>query len=221
MGVVLLIRHGQASFGAEDYDVLTEAGLEQSRVLGRALAGQGLSPSAVLHGAMKRQRDTAIAMVDGGGWSVTPELDEGWNEFDHVAVVARSLGDSDGVGRLDRAGFQRLFEEATARWSGGAHDEEYAESWPAFLGRATQALDRAFARDGITVVVSSGGPIAAVCAGLIDPSAGPEQVPRLWNAFNTVTANASVTRVLEGSTGRRLLSFNEHSHLPRELVTYR
>ena len=30
-----------------------------------------------------------------------------------------------------------------------------------------------------------------------------------------------VTRVLEGSTGRRLLSFNEHSHLPRELVTYR
>ena len=49
----------------------------------------------------------------------------------------------------------------------------------------------------------------------------PDGVPRLWNAFNTVTANASVTRILEGSTGRRLLSFNEHSHLPRDLVTYR
>jgi hypothetical protein len=43
----------------------------------------------------------------------------------------------------------------------------------------------------------------------------------LWARFNTVIANASVTRLIEGSTGRRLLTFNEHAHLPRELVTYR
>ncbi len=90
MGVVLLVRHGQASFGADDYDVLSETGVEQSRVLGRALAAQGLAPTAVVHGAMRRQRDTATSMVDGAGWSVTPELDEGWNEFDHLGVVARS-----------------------------------------------------------------------------------------------------------------------------------
>jgi broad specificity phosphatase PhoE len=221
MGLVLMVRHGQASFGAEDYDVLSETGVEQSRLLGGALAAQGVSPSTVLHGAMRRQRDTATAMVEGGGWSVTPALDEGWNEFDHVAVVARTLEGSAVVAGLDRRGFQRLFEDATARWADGAHDEEYAESWPAFLGRVGAALDRAFARDGVTVVVSSGGPIAAVCAALVDPQASPGQVPRLWNAFNTVNTNASVTRVLEGSTGRRLLSFNEHSHLPRELVTYR
>jgi broad specificity phosphatase PhoE len=219
MGVVLLVRHGQASFGADDYDVLSDAGVEQSRVLGRALAGQGVTPYAVVHGAMRRQRDTATAMVEGGGWSVTPELDEGWNEFDHVAVVAQTLDGRD-VG-TDRRAFQRLFDEATTRWSGGEHDDEYAESWPGFLARASDALDRAFARDGATIVVSSGGPIAAAAATLIDPRAPTDAVPRLWNAFNTVTANASVTRVLEGSTGRRLLSFNEHSHLPRELVTYR
>jgi broad specificity phosphatase PhoE len=219
MGVVLLVRHGQASFGAEDYDVLSETGVEQSRVLGRALAGQVVTPYAVVHGAMRRQRDTATAMVEGGGWSVTPELDEGWNEFDHVAVVAQTLGGRN-VG-TDRRDFQRAFEEATTRWSGGEHDDEYAESWPAFLAKANDALDRAFARDGVTIVVSSGGPIAAVAATLIDPRASPEAVPRLWNAFNTVHVNAAVTRVLEGSTGRRLLSFNEHSHLPRELVTYR
>ena len=221
MGLVLLVRHGQASFGAEDYDVLSETGVEQSRVLGRALAAQGLTPTVVVHGAMRRQRDTATAMVEGAAWSVTPELDEGWNEFDHVAVVARTLEGSDGPATLDRRAFQLLFEEATARWSGGAYDEEYDESWPAFLARASEALDRACAGDGITLVVSSGGPIAAVCAALIDPAANTEEVPRLWNAFNTVNANASVTRVLEGSTGRRLLSFNEHSHLPRWLLTYR
>ena len=225
MGVVLLVRHGQASFGAADYDVLSETGAEQSRVLGRALAAQGVAPTTVVHGRMKRQADTGAAMVDGGGWSVTPELDEGWNEFDHLAVVARTLtdsdSDSDGVTGLDRRGFQRLFEEATARWAGGEHEDEYDESWPAFLTRTTAALDRAFDRPGVTVVVSSGGPIAAVCATLVDPEATADRVPRLWNTFNTVNVNASVTRVLEGSTGRRLLSFNEHSHLPRELVTYR
>ena len=221
MGVVLLVRHGQASFGADDYDVLSETGVEQSRVLGRALAAQGLTPAAVVHGAMLRQRDTAVAMAEGGGWSVVPELDEGWNEFDHVAVVARGLDASQREQLDDRRAFQRLFERATARWSGGGHDDEYDESWPAFLARAGDALGRAFDRDAVTVVVSSGGPIAAVCASLVDPAAPADVVPRLWYSFNTVTANASVTRVLEGSTGRWLLSFNEHSHLPRALVTYR
>jgi broad specificity phosphatase PhoE len=219
MGLVLLVRHGQASFGAEDYDVLSATGLEQSRVLGAALAEQGVAPAAVVHGTMRRQRDTAVAMVEGAGWPVAPELDEGWNEFDHVAVVARTAVEP--LTSLDRRGFQRLFEEATTRWSGGQHDAEYDEPWPAFFGRTAEALERAVARGGVTVVVTSGGPIAAVCATLIDPTATPEALPRLWNAFNTVTVNASVTRVLEGSTGRRLLSFNEHSHLPRALVTYR
>jgi hypothetical protein len=56
---------------------------------------------------------------------------------------------------------------------------------------------------------------------LVDREASPRELGRLWATFNTVTANSSVTRVLEGSTGRRLLTFNEHSHLPRDLVTYR
>ena len=60
MGLVLLVRHGQASFGADDYDVLSETGVEQSRFLGRALAAQGVAPRAVVHGAMRRQRDTAL-----------------------------------------------------------------------------------------------------------------------------------------------------------------
>ena len=72
---------------------------------------------------------------------------------------------------------------------------------------------RACARDGLTVVVSSGGPIAVACASLVDPDATATELPRLWNAFNTVCANTGVTRVVTGSTGRRMLTFNEHSHL--------
>jgi broad specificity phosphatase PhoE len=218
MGVVLLVRHAQASFGAEDYDVLSEAGVEQSRVLGRALAAQGLEPTAMLHGAMRRQRDTVVAMTEAAGWSVPPGLDEGWDEFDHLGVVAR-LGVPTDLD--DRRAFQRTFEDATARWYGGAHDDDYPESWPEFAERVRGALDRGSARDGVTVVVTSGGPIAVACASLVSPGTTPRELASYWALFNTVTVNAGITRVLEGSTGRRLLSFNEHSHLPRELVTYR
>ena len=219
MGVVVLVRHGQASFGADDYDVLSEAGIEQSRLVGRALAAQVVEPVAVVHGAMRRQRDTATAMADAAGWSVEPELDEGWNEFDHLGVVAR--GAPEHADLADPRAFQQAFEVATARWWGGEHDEEYPESWSVFVARVARALDRAFARDGVTVVVSSGGPIGVVCARLVAPVVGPRELATYWGLFNTVTVNAGVTRVIEGSTGRRLLSFNEHSHLPGELATYR
>ena len=38
MSRILLVRHGQASFGADDYDDLSPTGHEQSRVLGAALS---------------------------------------------------------------------------------------------------------------------------------------------------------------------------------------
>ena len=97
MGIVLLVRHGQASFGAEDYDVLSEIGVAQSKRLGAWLAEAGVEPSALIHGAMRRQRDTATAMVDDAGWSVVPALDEGWNEFDHLGVVARGFPPTAGM----------------------------------------------------------------------------------------------------------------------------
>lgn len=223
MGLVLLVRHGQASFGSDDYDVLSETGVEQSRVLGRFLRGTGIEPDAVVHGAMKRQRDTAIAMAEAAGWASPPQVDEGWNEFDHIAVVARAAEWDD---RLqgpapDRRVFQEVFELATARWASGDHDDDYDEPWTGFVGRVRSALDRAASRDGVTVVASSGGPIAAACAMLVDRAASPTELGRLWAAYNTVIANTSVSRVIEGSTGRRLLTFNEHSHLARDLVTYR
>ena len=220
MGLVLLVRHGQASFGAEDYDVLSETGLAQGRLLGQALATAGLDPGAVVHGAMRRQRDTAAAMVEAAGWPVVPRVDEGWNEFDHLAVVARAAEADPGL-LEDRRAFQRAFEEATARWTSGAHDGDYEETWAGFVGRVRAALDRACAGDGVTVVSTSGGPIAAAFATLVDREASAAELARLWATVNTVVVNSSVTRVIEGPSGRRLLTFNEHSHLPRGLVTYR
>jgi broad specificity phosphatase PhoE len=222
MGLVLLVRHGQASFGGADYDLLSETGVAQSKRLGAWLSEAGTEPDAVLSGAMRRQRDTARAVAESAGWSVTLDVDEGWNEFDHVGVVAHGFDASDPTADpADRRTFQRAFEAATGRWSGGGHDHEYDEPWPAFVDRVAGALQRVCERDGVTVVVSSGGPIAVACGLLVDPRATARELPRLWTAFNTVSANTGVTRVVVGSSGRRMLTFNEHSHLVRDQVTYR
>lgn len=224
MGLVLLVRHGQASFGADDYDVLSEVGWEQSRLLGRYLAERGVTPDVLLSGDMRRHRETAEGMCEGAGWSVGRTADPGWDEFDHLGVVAAhpEFGDA---GELDRRGFQRLFELATQRWTAGVDDGDYAEPWPSFVSRVAAALDRACSAAGsgeTVVVVSSGGPIAAACATLVDPDGqDPPTLARTWARFNTVCVNSGVSRVLVGSTGTRMLTFNEHAHLEGEHLTYR
>ena len=223
MGVVLLVRHAQASFGADDYDVLSDTGWEQSRLLGRYLADRGVMPDLVLRGDMRRHRETVEGMLDGGGWSAPVEPDPGWNEFDHLGVVAHYPDLPDG--ELDRRDFQRFFELATRRWASGEHDDDYPESFVDFRTRVGEALTRATDRagpGGTTVVVSSGGPIATACGSLVAPgSDDPALLWALWGRFNTVVVNTSVTRVVVGSTGARMLTFNEHPHLEGEHLTYR
>ena len=69
MGQILLVRHGQASFGAEDYDVLSETGWAQGRLLGAWLAERGTVPTALVRGDMRRHRETLEAMIEGAGWA--------------------------------------------------------------------------------------------------------------------------------------------------------
>jgi broad specificity phosphatase PhoE len=222
VGVLLLVRHGQASFGTDDYDVLSETGWEQGRLLGAWLRERGVAPSAVVRGGMRRHRETTEAIGQGAaGWGEVV-VDPGWDEFDHLSVVA-SYPDAP-TGDLDRREFQRVFELATARWTGGGHDGEYAEPWPAFRTRVAASLETACGQagpGGTAVVVTSGGPIAAVCAALVDPTADAATFARLWGRFNTVLVNSSITRVVVGSSGPRLLTFNEHSHLHGDTLTYR
>jgi broad specificity phosphatase PhoE len=229
VGQVLLVRHGQASFGADDYDVLSDLGWTQSRALGAWLASGGFAPALVLSGAMRRHRETAEALLDGGGWDAPTEVDAGWDEFDHLGVVARFPDLPGAVPTEDRRAFQRIFELATGRWTAGEHDADYPESFSSFVARVDEALARACGREGPVVVISSGGPIAAACAALVTAdgdgsgagAVGGAVRATLWRHFNTVQVNAGVTRVLVGRTGRRLMTFNEHSHLTDETLSYR
>jgi broad specificity phosphatase PhoE len=208
VGQVLLVRHGQASWGAADYDVLSPLGERQATATGAFLAG--VRPDAVVHGLMQRQRRTAELMADAAGWTLAPSVDGRWDEMDHLAVLDAQPRDFDG--EPDAHQFQAWFEKATGRWLSGAHDGEYAESWPEFHDRVLAGLDAL--GDGTTVVVTSGGPISVVVAHLLES-------PAAYRRIAPVVVNASVTKVVVGRRGHTLVSFNEHGHLPGDLLTYR
>ncbi|MBG0568338.1 histidine phosphatase family protein [Actinoplanes aureus] len=234
MGRLLLVRHGQASFGADDYDALSELGAEQARVLGKSLAGRGLRPDLVLCGSLRRQEATAAGILEGLGDQTVPvSADPGWDEFDfqHVvevhqpayrdrAYLTAELARSDQPARA----FQEIFEAATGRWCSGDFDTEYTESFPAFRERVADALERGGEllrqqhRD--VVVVSSGGPIAMAVAQL---TAGRDANPAIWAALNRVTVNTGVTKLVSGRRGLWMSTFNEHTHLESDprLLTYR
>lgn len=63
LGSIYLIRHGQASFGAENYDVLSPLGVQQAEILGDYLIETGVTLNACFSGEMLRQTDTALATL--------------------------------------------------------------------------------------------------------------------------------------------------------------
>jgi broad specificity phosphatase PhoE len=220
VGRVLLVRHGQASWDAEDYDVLSETGWEQSRALGDSLVARGIKVDAVVRGGMRRHRETAEAILEEVPLRGDVEVDPGWDEFDHLSVLATLPAPFEGRAP-SKEEFQAWFEEATHRWTGGEHDPDYGETFGSFSGRVDAALRRTAEREGTTLVVTSGGPIAWAAASLLSDDVAVRTA--LWHKLNPVCVNSSVTRVVSGRRGLTLVTLNEHSHLDPtpDLLTYR
>ena len=219
MGQLLLVRHGQASWDGEDYDVLSEVGHRQGELLGAALAARGIRPELVVTGGMRRHRDTVENLVAGAGLGhVGVELDAGWDEYDHVSMLAQ-VPTSFAGDKPTAAEFQAWMEQATDRWIRGENAEDYHEPFADFTGRVEAALRRTAtaAAKGTAVVVTSGGPISWVTASLLGGDAA------LWSRLNVVCVNSGVTKLVTGRRGVTLVSFNEHTHLESqpELLTYR
>ena len=88
MSVIHLVRHGQASFGADDYDLLSALGERQSRVLGQALAGIGPRIVHAASGEMRRQRQTAEACLGAMGGMGAAQVDPGLHAL-RVELIQR------------------------------------------------------------------------------------------------------------------------------------
>lgn len=236
MTAVYLVRHGQASFGAADYDQLSPLGTEQCRLLGAWFGQCGFSVSQIVTGGLKRHGQSADAFLQGLPSAQHPAtariVDAGFDEYNHREMLSRynpALTDLDAVKRLLvgssdlHAEFSQLFARAFGRWIGGENDADYQEPWPAFSQRCNAALTRvaevgaATSEAGSVVVFTSGGAISAIIQKMLDV---PDS--RVYK-LNLLLRNAGLTRLNVSPEGVALQYFNNYAYLEQsgrpELVT--
>ena len=163
MGTLYLVRHGQASFGAADYDNLSPLGTRQSIRLGEYFAGKGLHFDAVLTGTLRRHQQTYAGICQGAGTSMEALPWPGLNEYDSQALIEaihpEPLAKPD-TPELYRHHF-RLLRDALQAWMAGRTQPRGMTSYTDFVGGIEAALDHVRQNHaGDVMVVSSGGPIS-------------------------------------------------------------
>ena len=203
MGEIVLVRHGQASFGTGDYDRLSPLGHEQARWLGEYMGAHDIRADRVIHGALRRQRETAegILGVIGGAAETDPRLDE-FHYFELEQEYVRNTGAGPAGSREE---FLRQFPLVYQEWEAGRLAG--GETHDAFTARVAGVVDDALAAGGTSLLVTSGGVIGTAVRRVLGLDA--EATAHLLLSIH----NASVHR-LEWEAGRlRLALFNASPHL--------
>jgi broad specificity phosphatase PhoE len=229
VGVIYLVRHGQAAFGTEHYDRLTEIGFTQARLLGAYFARRNIRFDAVFTGTLRRQMETAQGIFVGhpGLESQPPqETFPGLDEYNPEAVMLALTGNlpapaPEGARRdpvVVREHF-RILREALLAWAENRTQPLGMPVWQAFQEGAVAALIEARRRfpDGHVLIVSSGGPIAAIVAGALNAP------PATAVELNLRIRNSSLTEFAATPRRHQLVSFNGLPHLDTNadvLTTY-
>lgn len=228
MATLHLVRHGQASFGAEHYDELSGLGVRQCQLLGEWWQARGLVPGRIISGPMHRHKQSMEAFFHGFGRELEHDTLPDLAEFDHENVLEvywPLFGDKVALAKYmaetsrPRQAFHQIFVDAVARWHSGNHDSDYNESWLTFRERVRDGFDALRAQGGDAVVFTSGGVISVMIQAILGFSDAKSF------AINAITLNSSVSRVLYRPGESSLHSFNNTAHLDihndAALLTYR
>jgi broad specificity phosphatase PhoE len=221
---VFLVRHGQASFGSDDYDVLSAMGEQQSKVLGGELRRRDIRVDQVWSGTLRRQRATAVACLAAADLDLEIREDRRWNEYDLDPLLEHYLAELNvdpATAAASPREFQRLLERAMLAWSADGASVGTSGTWVQFCSGPCEALAEVFGSlgsGGTALVFTSGGVVSAICASVLGLT------PEAFLAVNRTMVNASLTKVVSGRSGTSLVSLNEHGHFEganRELLSYR
>lgn len=214
MAELIVVRHGQASFGADDYDALSDLGHRQSELAGALLRDRGWEPDRLVTGSLRRQKDTMSSMGFDGA-----EVHDGFNEYDfHDLLHARFSGIVPSDVMQDRKSHFRSLRETVLDWQGGGLPDA-GETWVDFTTRVGAALDHAM-RPGArrVLVVSSGGAIGQMVANSLGAPA------EMMMTLNLQVKNTSLTRFIFNDRVRYLHEFNGTPHLDvpgrTDMLTY-
>ena len=234
MGVLYFIRHGQASFGTEDYDRLSDLGVRQARILGAYFRRIGVRFHAVYSGSLLRQQQTAKAVMEGlynDQNPLTLQISDNFNEFDSEAVLKAQMEDlirenpdlAPDLHRIetDPKAFRRVFDRALGRSLGHVGRLAEDQTVKAFIRRVKAGIGAVAARlgeDDTAAIFTSGGTLAAVMHAAL--SLDEQETIRLgWQI-----RNASVSRFRYQDGRLALMSFNCTAHFEEKndpaLLTY-
>ncbi len=224
MAEILCVRHGQASFGSDDYDQLSEIGYLQARLLGMHLSQSGLMLDAIICGSLKRQIQTAQGVVDVYQEHdlEVPEIqvDDRWNELEAGAQIKAfiplltktqpELQELLKTSRTDTRSLQKLIEASFRHWAEEKPVTDEVESWQQVNRRIRAALSDItdhYESGSTTAVFSSGGTISIAAASVLGL---PDH--RVYPLYEQLM-NASMTKILYNKEKKTLKSYNEHAYL--------
>ena len=210
MGTLYLVRHGQASFGADNYDLLSELGQRQVLRLGEYFKAKGLVFEASLTGTLKRQQQTQAGIAQGLGTALPALVWPGLDEYDSHALIAaihpEPLAPAT-TPELYRHHF-RLLRDALRQWMAGVISPHGMPSYPDFVQGVTSALDHVRSQyQGHVLLVSSGGPISTAVGQVLGTS------PEATIEMNLRIRNASVTEFAFTPKRHMLVTYNTLPHL--------
>ena len=210
MGTLYLVRHGQASFGAADYDQLSELGARQCQRLGEYFRSRGKRFQAALSGSLRRHDQSLSALLLGLGDAPAASVFPGLNEYDSAAVVRAVHPEPLPQSRTSEAYRHhfRILRQGLAAWMDGRSAPAGMASYAEFVAGVTAVLDHVRAtHDGDVLLVSSGGPIStAVGQVLAMPAVGTIEL-------NMRIRNSAVTEFSFNPKRHVLHSFNTLPHL--------
>jgi broad specificity phosphatase PhoE len=215
MSFLTLVRHGQASFFAEDYDRLSPLGETQAALLGDHWVRRRLTFAEIYTGPRSRQVRTAEIVGEryrqaGLPWPepvVLPELDE----YDLTGLIGKLIPDLMGKdagfhdlvegylqskeSERSRA-FQRMFEVLLRHWQKVPHAIEGLEGWSVFRDRVRRGLERIRSRPGSgrQVAAFSSGGFIGTAVHLALASAEPSALEINWRIRNCSLTEFVFTR---------------------------
>lgn len=219
MAELLLVRHGQASFGKANYDELSPLGAQQCRWLGEHLHDLALNVDRVVTGTLARHAQSAEALFDGLGDAPPLTRHAGFDEYDfiglHHAYVAQNPKAAKKTSARSAAGeqqrdFYRVLKLALDAWVRGELVLASGQTWQQFSQNVADALVVTTQGDAArTLVITSGGVIATAVG--LALALEPHRVFDL----NLQVRNASVTQFFFNKKNLRFATFNNVAHLER------
>jgi broad specificity phosphatase PhoE len=210
MGTLYLVRHGQASFGAADYDNLSALGQRQSVRLGEYFAAKGVQFEAVLTGTLKRHAQTWAGIAQGAGLSLEPLQWPGLNEYDSEAVIHAihpAPLEKPETPELYRHHF-RLLRDGLTQWMNGVVSPHGMTTYNDFVHGVSSALEHVRKHhSGNVLIVSSGGPISTAVGHILGTT------PEVTIELNLRIRNSAVTEFAFTPKRHMLQTFNTLPHL--------